>query len=85
MTGPVHAGVRMPHPAVQAHSSGNGGFDVALPLVLLLGIVVLLLHRAREVRVFHLLVIGLFGFFLGSTFFAGPIRSVLGWLLHTNS
>jgi hypothetical protein len=80
----VHA-VRLPTPTVQGHGTASGGLDVALPLVLLLGIVVLLLHRAREVRVFHLLVTGLFGFLLGSTFFAGPIRSVVGWLLHTNS
>jgi intracellular septation protein A len=53
----------------------------ALPLVFVFGVLTLMLHRSREIRAFHLLVIGLFGFFLAETGVAGLIRSVISWLI----
>jgi hypothetical protein len=53
----------------------------ALPLVVVFGALTLMLRRSREVSIFQVLVIGLFGFFLAETGVAGLIRTAVGWIV----
>ncbi|MET2714808.1 hypothetical protein ACFVUW_07305 [Streptomyces xiamenensis] len=55
--------------------------DVALPLVVVLGIVTVLLVRFRAVRSWEAVVIGLFGFYLGFTPIGWAVMAAFEWLL----
>lgn len=44
-------------------------------------IVVVLLVRSRELRIWHVVLVGLLGYYLARTSLAAPINSAVMWLL----
>jgi hypothetical protein len=54
---------------------------LTVPLVVLLGLVVWLLHRGGGLRAGQSLIIGLFGFYLAESAAHAPINAVVGHLL----
>ena len=54
---------------------------VALPLVAFLGVVVFLLVRSGELRVWQVVVVGLLGFYLARTHLADPIAGAVAWIV----
>ncbi|MEO3751759.1 hypothetical protein [Streptomyces sp. B6B3] len=55
--------------------------NTAMPLVVVLGIVVVLLVRSRQVRVWEASVVGLFGFYVALTPIGWTVIAVVEWLL----
>ncbi|MFJ6217359.1 hypothetical protein ACIQGZ_29100 [Streptomyces sp. NPDC092296] len=51
------------------------------PLVALLAILVFVLVRAGELRIWQVVLVGLFGFYLDRTHLADPIASAVTWLV----
>ncbi|MHA6761655.1 hypothetical protein [Streptacidiphilus sp. PAMC 29251] len=60
---------------------------MALPLVAFFAVVVFLLVRSGELRVWQVVLVGLFGFYLDRTHLADPIAAAVTWtvrgLTHT--
>jgi hypothetical protein len=54
---------------------------LALPLVIFLGIVVVLLIRSRDLAIWHVLIVGLFGFYLARTHLADSIAGAVSWIV----
>ncbi|MGW1881283.1 hypothetical protein [Streptomyces sp. NPDC001970] len=54
----------------------------ALPLVVVFGIITVLLVRARDVRTWEALCIGLFGLYLGQTPVIFTIDGLVTWLFN---
>ena len=52
-----------------------------LPLVAFLAVVVLLLMRSGELRTWHVVLVGLLGFYLARTHLADPIAVAVAWLV----
>ncbi|SDT78356.1 hypothetical protein SAMN05216371_5702 [Streptomyces sp. TLI_053] len=55
--------------------------NVALPLTAFLAVVVALLIRSRELKIWHVILVGVFGFFLAQTHLADPIGDAVRWLV----
>lgn len=55
---------------------------MALPLVVVFGIITVLLVRARDVRVWEAVCIGLFGVYLGQTPVIFTINGLVTWLFN---
>ena len=60
---------------------------MTMPLVLFLSVIVFLLVRSRELRVWQLVLVGLWGFYMARTHWADPIVGAVTWfvagLFHT--
>lgn len=55
--------------------------SVAAFLVMCLALIVVMLVRSREVALWQVIVIGLFGFYLARTELAGPISAAVLWVV----
>jgi hypothetical protein len=55
---------------------------LAMPLVLLLGIVVFLLVRSGELSGWQVVLVALFGFYLDRTHLADPIGHFVSYMIH---
>lgn len=55
--------------------------NVGIPLVALLALVVYLLVRSGELRTWHVVVVGLLGFYLSKTHLADPIAAAVSWVV----
>jgi hypothetical protein len=55
--------------------------SMAMPLVVVLGIITVLLVRGRDVRAWEAVLIGLFGFYTAMTPIGWAVVGVVNWLL----
>ena len=55
---------------------------LAMPLVLLLGIVIFLLLRSGELTSWQVVLVALFGFYLDRTHLADPIDHFVNYMIH---
>lgn len=56
---------------------------LAIPLVVLLGVVVVLLHRSGGMRVWQSVIVALFGFYLAESSAGGPANGVVNHFVHS--
>ncbi|MGC0311954.1 hypothetical protein [Kitasatospora acidiphila] len=54
---------------------------VGIPLVALLGIIIYLLVRSGELRTWHVILTGVFGFYMARTHLADPIGAAVVWVV----
>ncbi|GAA1982195.1 hypothetical protein [Kitasatospora viridis] len=54
---------------------------VDIPLVFVLGIFIYLLVRSGELRTWHVVLVGVFGFYLAHSHLADPISAGVGWVV----